>query len=145
MDKWDFRFMELAKNVSGWSKDKRTKVGAVIVSGRNPISLGFNGFPVGCDDNIEERHDPKNKYFWTLHAESNALIQACKNGQKTDGCDIYVNLFPCANCAGMIVNAGIKRVFCENEPDFKHERWGESWEIAHTIFIEAKVEIVYLN
>ena len=145
MDKWDSRFLDISKLVSSWSKDKRTKVGAVIVCGRNPISFGFNGFPVGCDDNIMERYEAPKKYFWTIHSEANAIIQAAKNGQKTDGCDIYVNLFPCANCAGLIVNAGIKRVFCEAKPDFNHERWGESWKIAHTIFTEAKVEIIYLN
>jgi dCMP deaminase len=145
MNKWNSRFLEISNLVSTWSKDTRTKVGAVIVSGRNPISLGFNGFPVGCDDNVKERYETPQKYFWTQHAEANSITQAAKNGQKTDGCDMYVNLFPCANCAGMIVNAGIKRVFCENEPDFNHERWGESWKIAFTIFTEAKVDIIYLK
>jgi dCMP deaminase len=60
--KWDKRFMELAKQVSTWSKDKSTGVGAVIVNDKKKVlSLGFNGFPRGVDDDVESRHErPEN-------------------------------------------------------------------------------------
>jgi len=145
IDKWDLRFMALAHAVASWSKDIRTKVGSVIVNDRNPISMGFNGFPKGCNDFDKKRFEPPLKYLYTQHSESNALIQSAKNGQKTDGCTMYVTLFPCSNCAGMIVNAGIKRVVCNDKPDFNNEKYGESWRITLIIFEEAKVQLDFIN
>lgn len=146
MNKWNIRFIELAKFVAQWSKDT-TKVGAVIVNpeDKTPISLGFNGFPSKINDEIEERHERPLKYLYTQHAETNSISNAAKNGQKTKGCDIYVNLYPCSNCAGAIVNAGIKRVFCENKPDFNDIRWGKSWNISKTMFKEAGIEVIFIN
>ena len=143
---WNLRFGELAKYISSWSKDKSTKVGAVIVNpdDRNPISMGFNGFPSKVNEDIPERHERPLKYSFTVHGEINAIANAAKNGQRTKGCDIYVNFFPCCNCAGAIVNAGIKKVICENKPDFNDERWGENWKISQTILTEGGVEVEYM-
>jgi len=143
-NKWDLRFMELADVTASWSKDTRTKVGSVIVKGKNPISMGFNGFPAGVKD-LSERFLPPEKYDWTIHSEANSIVQAAKNGQKTEGCVMYVTLFPCCNCAGLIVNAGIKKVICKNKPDFSNEKYGKSWKTALTIFEEAGITVEYLN
>jgi len=147
LDKWDVRFIELAKHVATWSKDKSTQVGSVIVNpiDKNPISMGFNGFASKVDETKKERHERPLKYSYTVHSEANAIANAAKNGQKTKDCVIYVNFFPCSNCAGLIVNAGINKVICENEPDFNDERWGESWKISYNILIEGGVLIKYLN
>ena len=40
---WNLRFMQLADHIAQWSKDRSTKVGAVIVMDKNPISMGYNG------------------------------------------------------------------------------------------------------
>ena len=147
MNKWNVRFFELSEHVSKWSKDKSTKVGAIIVNENdlNPISIGYNGFPKGINDDIEERHDRKLKYEFTVHAEANAIVNAAKNGQKTKNCSIYVNYFPCANCSGLIVNSGITKVVCKNKPNFNDERWGDKWKISYDILNEANVEILFLN
>jgi len=147
MDKWKLRFTELAKHVANWSKDKSTKVGAIIVNpeDRNPISMGFNGFPTKVNEDIPERHERPLKYLYTVHGEINAIANAAKNGQRTKDCDMYVNYFPCCNCAGAIVNAGIKKLICENKPDFNNERWGENWKISLIILTEGGVEIEYIN
>lgn len=147
MNKWNLRFIKLAEHVSNWSKDESTHVGAIIVNpeDNNPISVGFNGFPTKINEDILERKQRPEKYLWTIHGELNAIINAAKNGQKTKGCDIYVNYFPCSNCAGAIVNAGIKRVYCIEKPDFNNVRWGNSWKIANTIFSEANIEVIYMN
>jgi len=142
---WDLRFMQLADHVAQWSKDKSTKVGAVIVIDKNPISVGYNGFPRGCDDDNEERHQRPLKYDWVLHAEENAIINAARYGQKTMGADMYVNWFPCAKCAGMIVNAGIKRIFCDKEPDFNNPQFGDGFKLAIQKLTEGGVEIIYMN
>lgn len=146
-NKWDFRFMELSEHIANWSKDKSTKVGAVIVNkdDLNPISLGYNGFPSGVDDDVDERYERPLKYEYTVHAEQNAIANAAKNGQTTNGCSIYVNFFPCPRCAGLIANAGIKKVYCKNKPDFTDERWGGSWKISETIFNESQINVIYLG
>jgi dCMP deaminase len=142
---WDLRFMKLADYIAQWSKDHSTKVGAVIVIDKNPISMGYNGFPRGCDDDKKERHERPAKYDWVLHAEENAIMNAARHGAKTNGSTLYVNWFPCCKCAGMIINAGITRVVCDKEPDLNDERYGASWKIALEKLKEAKIEIVYMN
>jgi len=59
---WDLKMMELADHIARWSKDRSTRVGAVIVRGKDPIAMGVNGFPAGCDDDLEERHERPLKY-----------------------------------------------------------------------------------
>ena len=47
-NKWETRFLEMARLVSGWSKDPSTKVGAVIVRPDKTIaSVGYNGIAIG--------------------------------------------------------------------------------------------------
>lgn len=142
-NKWDLRFMELAVNVSKWSKDT-TKVGCCIVKGRTPISFGFNGFPKNVDDNVSERHIRPIKYEYTVHSEINGIILAAKNGHSTNNCTMYVTLYPCSNCAGAIINAGIKTVVCKEKPNFNDEKWGKIWKISEIMFNEANIIIKFL-
>jgi dCMP deaminase len=142
---WHLKMMQLADHIAGWSKDRSTVVGAVIVRGKDPIAMGVNGFPIGCDDDKEERHLRPLKYDWVLHAEENALLRAAKYGHATDGADMYVNWFPCAKCAGMIVNAGIKRIFCDKEPDFENVQFGAGFKLAIEKLREGGVEVIYMN
>lgn len=142
---WDLRFIELAEHVAEWSKDCSTKVGAVIVDDNNVISMGYNGFPRGCDDDSEYRHERPIKYDWVLHSEENAIINAARHGVRTHGTTMYITWFPCSKCAGMIVNAGIKQIVCKNGPDVTHERFGESWKIALQKLNEGGVRIKILD
>ena len=62
-DKWDARVIELARHISGWSKDPSTKGGCVIIGEDREIrSTGFNGFPRGIADNLERLEDREQKY-----------------------------------------------------------------------------------
>ena len=146
LTKWDLRFMKLAdEEVAQWSKDRSRKIGAVIVRDRELISTGFNGMPRGCNDDIDARHKRPEKYHWFIHAEANAIINAARQGKSTLGADIYVNLFPCDTCAGFIVQAGIKRVFVDKEPDFTDPKFGEAFKRALVIFEEGGVEVIYMD
>jgi len=107
--------------------------------------MGFNGLPIKCNDEIKERFYAPQKYMWTIHSEANSIVQAAKYGVKTEGCTMYVTLFPCANCAGLIVNAGIKKLICENKPDLNNEKWSENWKISQIILEEGEVEVVYMD
>ncbi len=142
IDKWDHRFLALAEHISNWSKDPSTQVGAVITHTRSKrvVSMGFNGFPAGVEDTRERLDDRETKYEMVVHAEQNALMFA---GDRAEGGTLYVHpLPPCARCAVMIIQAGIKRVVCD-QPDFDHQRWGEAARIADALFREAGLGVDY--
>ena len=143
---WDKRFVELAKHIATWSKDKSRGVGAIIVNqDKRVISMGYNGFPTGIDDDVEERHQRPTKYDWTVHAEENAIANAARIGASTNGATIYLNLFPCARCAGNIINCGIKKVVVLDKPNYNDNTYGKEFTISRQKLIEADVEIRYIN
>lgn len=144
MVNWDKRFFDAAVYISEWSKDRSTKIGAVIVKNNDIISTGYNGFPSGSNDDKEERHQRPLKYSWTEHSERNAIYSAAKHGKSTNGCTIYVKWFPCSDCARAIIQSGIIRLVC-NKPNFEDERWGESFKIAHEMLTECEIKIDYIE
>lgn len=109
---WDEAFVLVSDLIAMRSKDPSTQVGACIVNDDNVIvGLGYNGFPRGChDDNLpwcREGETLDTKYAYVVHAEANAIMNA---NDSVSGCRIYVNLFPCNECAKMIIQSGIKEV-----------------------------------
>ena len=96
------------------SKDPNTQVGACIVNKNKRImSVGYNGFPRGCDDDefpwAREGVNPYDtKYAYVCHAELNAILN--HSGPSLEGCSIYVDLFPCNECAKAIIQSGIKEI-----------------------------------
>lgn len=111
---WDQYFMGIALLACERSKDPATQTGAVIVDSDNQIlSIGYNGFPIGCSDeqfpwNDDEKDVLKNKHYYVVHSELNAILNA--RGRDLHGATIYVTLFPCSECAKAIIQAGIKSV-----------------------------------
>ena len=144
MSKWDVRFLRLALEVSTWSKDRSTQVGAVIVGDdRSPGPYGYNGFPRFIDDEKEERHKRPNKYEWTEHAERNAIYNAARMGVALKGSTMYVTHVPCADCARAIIQVGITRVVADAacmDGSFS-ERWSETAEITREMLAEANIPI----
>lgn len=139
----DIRFLNLAKEISTWSKDPSTKVGAVVVGDRDQIiSQGYNGFPRGFNDSEEIYSNKQLKYKYIIHAEANAIYNALYNGVYVEGATIYVHGLPvCSECAKAIVQSGITRVVYDSEPK---ERWIQSCSDAMDIFKQAGVEVVKL-
>ena len=111
---WDEFFMGAALLCAKRSKDPNTQVGACIVNNENRIlSVGYNGFPSGCDDDVfpwERSADDSfnTKYLYVCHAELNAILN-CR-GRNLTNSRIYVALFPCNECAKAIIQSGIKEV-----------------------------------
>lgn len=110
---WDEYFMGVAVLSSKRSKDPNTNVGACIVNKKNRIvGIGYNGMPYGCDDNEfpwgNDKSDFLNcKYPYVVHAEPNAILNStCP----LDDCKLYVTLFPCNECAKLIIQSGIKEI-----------------------------------
>lgn len=146
-DKWDRRFLELAKHISTWSKDPSTQVGAVVVDDRNVVvGLGYNGFPRGVDDSEERYNDRPTKYKLVVHAELNAILTA---GDRAEDSTIYV--YPafgspplCSNCAKAVIQAGIAIVVGYDDPGVSEEvraRWSEELDAARMMCEEAGVLI----
>lgn len=142
MTEWDIRFFKLADYLSTWSKDKSTKVGCVIVGFNNEIlSTGYNGLARLILEK-EERVSGADKYDWMEHAERNAIYNAVRRGISIENCRIYINWFPCSDCARAIIQSGIKEIIT-TKPDLNHERWGLKFKIALEMLQEANILIRY--
>lgn len=112
---WDEYFMCVAKLTAMRSKDPSTQVGAVIVGKDNRIlSIGYNGSPNGYNDERfpwkREGNKLYTKYLFVVHAERNAILNYLGNRNDFQGARIYVDLFPCNECAKEIIQSGIKEV-----------------------------------
>ncbi len=108
---WDEYFMNIARVVSSRSTCDRKFVGAVIVRDKTILSTGYNGSIRGMPHCTEVGHMMEDGHcVATIHAESNAILQAAKNGVAIDGASIYVTASPCWNCFKQVANAGIRRI-----------------------------------
>ena len=138
----ELKFKNILREVALLSKDRNTQVGAIALDDNNNIvSTGYNGFPRGVNDNIEERHQRPEKYRWTSHAEENLVAQAAYMGKSLKGCTILVSsLFACESCARMIIQSGIKKIIA---PHVDEGNWKDSNNVAVTMFKEAGVEVVF--
>lgn len=111
---WEEYFMELAKLTAKRSKDPVTQVGAVIVNkNKRVIGLGYNGF-IDIPDNDKLFPWTKNsnnyeeiKYSYVIHAEANAILNSTSSIKDST---LYVTLFPCRECAKLIIQSGIKKI-----------------------------------
>jgi dCMP deaminase len=103
--------MNIARVVSSRSTCDRKFVGAVIVRDKTILSTGYNGSIRGMPHCTEVGHMMEDGHcVATIHAESNAILQAAKNGVAIDGASIYVTASPCWNCFKQVANAGIRRI-----------------------------------
>ena len=145
MDKWDQRFMDMAKLVATWSScyQQNRQVGAVIVKDKRILTTGYNGASSGiesCAERGECLRRVKNiasgtmqEVCYAVHAEQNAIIQAAKLGVSLEGAVMYVTHQPCVICTRMILNSGIKKVIYKN---------GYPDEFAKQLFAQSDVELV---
>ena len=149
---WDEFFMGAAMLCAKRSKDPNTQVGACIVNPENRIvSVGYNGFPAGCDDDVfpwersgDDRYDTK--YLYVCHAELNAILNA--RGTNLTGNRLYVALFPCNECAKAIIQSGITEViylsnkYAETPETRASKRMLEAAGVKLTQLIPEKDELV---
>lgn len=111
---WDEYFIGIALLSAKRSKDPNTQVGACIVNSENRIlSVGYNGMPSGCSDDVfpwdRDGNDALGtKYAFVCHAELNAILNY--TGGSVRGARIYTTLFPCNECTKAIIQSGIKEI-----------------------------------
>lgn len=104
----DERYLRIAKIWSENSYCKRRQVGAIIVKDKMIISDGYNGTPVGFENNCEDENNNSKEYV--LHAEANAITKVAKSNNSSNGATLYVTSSPCMECSKLIIQSGIKRV-----------------------------------
>jgi dCMP deaminase len=108
---WDSYFMKIAYAISERSTCDRALVGCVLVTDKRILTSGFNGSPSGLEHCDEIGHLMVDGHcVRTIHAETNAIIQAALHGVSTKGATCYVTHFPCINCTKALINAGISRI-----------------------------------
>ncbi|KAJ8734306.1 hypothetical protein PYW07_014857 [Mythimna separata] len=141
---WDTYFMATAFLARHRSKDPDYQVGACIINDdKKIVGTGYNGFPLGCSDDEfswDKRTDEsRGKHDYVCHAEMNAII--FRNTTDVKGCTMYVTLFPCNECAKIIIQSGIKKViYFSDEKNDKPE-----FKASKPMFIAAGVDIVQLE
>lgn len=143
---WDQYFASITRQVATRATCLRRKVGAIIVKDKRILTTGYNGAPKGVKSCIErgiclreelgvpsgQRHE----ICRGLHAEQNAIIQAAYHGVNINGGVIYCTNQPCVQCAKMIINSGIKKIYYFNDyPD----------ELSQELLDEAGVSLIRLD
>ena len=129
-------YMATAKIFAELSHAKRLHVGAIVVKDDRIISIGYNGMPSGWDNNCEHKEyiNPSNNrgefasYDFdltdddgtmyrlktnpeVLHAETNAIAKLARSNESGLDSDLFVTHAPCLDCAKLIYQAGIRRVW----------------------------------
>lgn len=142
LTKWAERHLILAWQVAQWSKDT-TKVGALLTDGKAVLLTCFNGPAEGVEDKPErfDRTDGE-KYLWQEHAEQNLISLAARHGLATEGKTVVCTHYCCSRCAGILVQAGIKRVIVGGGKTNMPER---EFEAAKAKFEEAGVAVAQFD
>ena len=140
---WGDKYIHLAKQISTWSKDPSTKVGAVVIGEYGQLlSQGYNGFPRGIKDSEERLNKRERKYELVVHAEMNAIYNASLTGVSLRDSTLYVYGLPiCNECAKGIIQVGIKKVIAMRPKEYNSD-WDKSNKNAEALFREA--EVMYL-
>ena len=140
MTNWDKRFLNIAKEVSTWSKDPDAKVGAVIVSkSRRILSIGYNGLPAAMPD-TDEYLNSDNKLDYMIHAEMNSIYNAGLAGVSLKNSTIYVyGRQVCHECMKGLIQAGISNIVTYSTES--SQKWQKSWEIAQNLAKFANISI----
>ena len=129
----------IADAIAAKSKDPRTKVGALLVGAQGEGGpWGYNGLPRGIPEPPERWQRPA-KYARVCHAEANALIAAARTGWPTLGAGLVVTMYTCAECAKLIIQAGIRYVVTRTS---NCARWAESHALATEMLGEAGIAII---
>lgn len=137
--------MDLCHHISQWTEDRNFKVGVVIVGPDLEIrSTGYNGFPRGVRNDFEDRYDRSSgeKFFWFEHGERNAIYNAARVGVSIVGCTLYVNRFPCADCARAIIQSGIESIVCPTKP-LNDGVLDHSFDVSETMLSEAGINVSF--
>tara|TARA_R110000868_G_scaffold104740_2_gene288715 strand:- start:111 stop:668 length:558 start_codon:yes stop_codon:yes gene_type:complete len=141
-ERWNKHFFRLAREVAALSKDPTTRVGAVAVDhDRRILATGYNGLPRGVTDHAERYENRETKLLMVVHAEANIVADAARRGVSLKDCTLYVTHSPCSHCAGLLIQAGVGKIFHPPSADTAEYilRWGVQTKAADLMFRESGV------
>lgn len=142
------KYYKLAKfNAELFSKDPSTKVGALLLAQDSfeILSMGYNGLPRGLKDDLPERNERPEKYYYYEHAERNAIFNAArKGGAPLEGSIAVVTMFPCADCARGLIQTGVSAVV-SLKPNLTEDRWNAHFEKSRLMLEEAGVTLILFS
>lgn len=112
--------MKTAEIFAELSHARRLHVGAIVVKDDRIVSIGYNGMPAGWDNDCEDviQHSDDTTSLKTkpevLHAETNAISKLAKSTESGEGAAMFITHSPCLDCAKLIYQSGINRVYYRN-------------------------------
>lgn len=107
----------------------------MVGPGREIRATGYNGLPRGVNDDPRRMERPA-KYLWTVHAEANAVAHAARTGASLLGCTAYVTHEPCAQCAALLINAGVAEIVTAGGGTHMSD---QTFEVSRIMLLEAGV------
>lgn len=137
------QFIDILPIVARMSDDPDTQTAAILVStlGESQWIVSGNILPVGVDS-LPERLTRPEKYKWIMHAERAVLAMAARSSFRARESTMYINWFPCADCAQMIVQSGVAAVDCNNAAyEARRDDPKYGFEVAKQMLLEAGVII----
>jgi len=140
-ENWTRRFIGLCDHLASWSEDPHFQVGCVVVgAGHSVLTSGYNGLPRGVSATDATRFDRASgeKFHWVEHAERNAIFNAARTGVALDGATLFVNRFPCADCARAIIQSGVASVISPSIPA-QDGKLDHSFQVSRKMLEEAGV------
>jgi dCMP deaminase len=141
------KYLRLARYQADlFSKDPNTKVAAILLSPDTHVilSTGYNGIPRKMKDAESSRWERPAKYTFCVHAECNAICNAARSGTSVDGSIAVVSLFPCCDCAKMLIQSGITTIVSP-KPNFELPKWGEQFITSMSMFKEVNIELILFD
>tara|TARA_R110002051_G_scaffold284855_1_gene347025 strand:- start:6 stop:497 length:492 start_codon:yes stop_codon:yes gene_type:complete len=102
---WNDYFMGFAYLAATRSHDAETQVGCVLVSDKKIISIGYNGFCSGVNDDELPVKRP-HKYPYVVHAEENAISNMVI---RPSAAIAYITHMPCYRCAKLLWQNNIRK------------------------------------
>lgn len=139
------KYLKLAEyQAELFSKDPSTKVAAIVLCPESlqVLSTGYNGLPRKINE-LAERWQRPAKYNYVVHAEANAICNAAAHGVRLKGGIVVVTMFPCNDCAKLMIQSGINTVVCR-EPDLDDPVWGHKFAVSRELLQEAGINFIYI-
>lgn len=133
------RTFRLLEAVSERATCDRGRSGCIIITPMGEIlSTGWVTSPRGqktCDSSGHEFDESGQHCIRTIHAEQHAISAAAREGTKLQGSLLFCTMTPCLVCAKMVIESGIKEVYCS--------RKYKKADASEDLFYQAGIKICY--
>jgi dCMP deaminase len=139
--KWDEYFMRMVYLVAMKSRDPSSKIGAILVKENQIISTGYNGFPIGVNDDDDRYINREIKYAYVVHAEDNVVLSAARFGISTKDTTLYTQDIPCNECCKSVIQGGIKEIIIHSLWPTMSDKWLASQEISKIMLKECGIKV----